>query len=164
MLKGGDTGPAFVPGKPDESPLIEAIRYEGDVQMPPKKKLKAEEIAALTDWVKQGAYWPEPRPGVGPRAVRNSIRVGYAAVKVGAVSAACEGSIVLVVPAGIRPVAAAGQGSRVAAFGDRSVHSSQAREKRSDAGTPCRQGDADSPRFLRLDWAATHARAKSSRF
>ena len=66
MLKGGETGPAVVPGKPDESPLIEAIRYEGDVQMPPKKKLKAEEIAALTDWVKRGAFWPEPRPGSVP--------------------------------------------------------------------------------------------------
>ena len=71
MLKGGDTGPAVVPGKPDDSPLIEAIRYEGEVQMPPKKKLKAEEIAALTDWVKRGAFWPEPRPGVGSRSVAN---------------------------------------------------------------------------------------------
>ena len=64
MLKGGETGPVVVPGKPDESPLIEAIRYEGDVQMPPKRKLKDEEIAALTDWVKRGAFWPEPRPGL----------------------------------------------------------------------------------------------------
>jgi mono/diheme cytochrome c family protein len=71
MLKGGDTGPAVVPGKPEVSPLIEAIRYEGDVQMPPKKKLKAEEIAALTDWVKRGAFWPEPRPGLGPRSATN---------------------------------------------------------------------------------------------
>jgi mono/diheme cytochrome c family protein len=71
MLKGGDSGPAIVPGKPGESPLIEAIRYEGEVQMPPKKKLKSEEIAALTDWVKQGAYWPEPRPGVGGKVVTN---------------------------------------------------------------------------------------------
>jgi mono/diheme cytochrome c family protein len=72
MLKGGDTGPAIVPGKPGESPLIEAIRYEGEVQMPPKKKLKSDEIAALTDWVKQGAHWPEPRPGVGGSIITNS--------------------------------------------------------------------------------------------
>ncbi len=65
MLKGGDTGPAIVPGKPGESPLIEAIRYEGDIQMPPRKKLKSEEIATLTDWVKRGAFWPEPRPRRG---------------------------------------------------------------------------------------------------
>ena len=37
----------------------------------PKKKLKTEEIAALTDWVKRGAFWPEPRPGVGSRSVAN---------------------------------------------------------------------------------------------
>ena len=72
MLKGGDTGPAVVPGKPEVSPLIEAIRYEGEVQMPPKKKLKAEEIAALTDWVKRGAFWPEPRPGLSSRSVTNA--------------------------------------------------------------------------------------------
>ena len=71
MLKGGDTGPAIVPGKPEESPLIEAIRYEGEVQMPPKKKLKADEISALTDWVKRGAFWPEPRSGLGSRSVTN---------------------------------------------------------------------------------------------
>ena len=63
MLKGGESGPVVVPGKPDESPLIEAIRYDGDVQMPPKGKLKDEEIAALTEWVKRGAFWPAARPG-----------------------------------------------------------------------------------------------------
>src|SRR5215471_4539391 len=63
MLKGGDGGPAVVPGKPDESTLVEAIRYGGDVQMPPKGKLKDAEIAALTDWVRRGAHWPTPRPG-----------------------------------------------------------------------------------------------------
>ena len=89
MLKGGDTGPAIVPGKPDESPLIEAIRYEGEVQMPPKKKLKSEEIAALTDWVKQGAFWPEPRPGAGAEVVTEQFRAGNAAVT-GAADAATK--------------------------------------------------------------------------
>jgi mono/diheme cytochrome c family protein/cytochrome c553 len=69
MLRGGETGPVVVPGKPEESPLIEAIRYAGDVQMPPKGKLKDEEIAALTEWVKLGAHWPESRPGINPRSV-----------------------------------------------------------------------------------------------
>jgi mono/diheme cytochrome c family protein len=62
MLKGGDGGPAVVPGKPDESALVEAIRYDGEVQMPPKGKLKDADIAALTEWVKRGAPWPSPRP------------------------------------------------------------------------------------------------------
>src|SRR5579883_715854 len=54
-LKGGDTGPAVVPGDPARSLLVQAVGYEGDVKMPPKGKLKPEEITALTDWVKAGA-------------------------------------------------------------------------------------------------------------
>ena len=63
MLKGGEAGPVVVPGKPEESSLIEAIRYEGEVRMPPKKKLTDQEITALSDWVKRGAFWPDLRPG-----------------------------------------------------------------------------------------------------
>ncbi len=62
VLKGAENGPVVVPGKPGASPLIAAIRYEGDVQMPPKGKLKEVEIAALTEWVKRGALWPAARP------------------------------------------------------------------------------------------------------
>ena len=50
-------------------PLIEAIGYGGEVQMPPKGKLKDEEIAALREWVKQGALWPAPRPAVNGRPI-----------------------------------------------------------------------------------------------
>jgi len=58
--KGGDTGPALIPGKPDESLLIKAIGHlDKDLAMPPKKKLSDEEIATLTEWVKMGA--PDPR-------------------------------------------------------------------------------------------------------
>jgi len=58
--KGGDTGPAIVPGKPGESLLIDAINY-GSLEMPPAEKgakLSAEEIAVLTQWVATGAYDP----------------------------------------------------------------------------------------------------------
>jgi mono/diheme cytochrome c family protein len=72
ILKGGDTGPVIRPGKPEESPLIEAIRYEGEVQMPPKKKLHAAEIAVLTEWVKRGAHWPEARHGLNTRSIATS--------------------------------------------------------------------------------------------
>ena len=41
--------------------LVEAIGYSGSIQMPPRGKLDAAEIAALTDWVKLGAPWPESR-------------------------------------------------------------------------------------------------------
>lgn len=59
LLKGGESGPAIVAGKPKESLLIQAIRHEGDVKMPPNKKLSAEAIEALSAWVKLGAPWPE---------------------------------------------------------------------------------------------------------
>jgi cytochrome c553 len=63
LLKGGDTGPAIVPGDPEKSLLIKAIRYtDPDLQMPPKdRKLADDEIANLAAWVKMGA--PDPRMG-----------------------------------------------------------------------------------------------------
>ncbi len=63
LLQGGETGPAVVPGKPDESLLIEAVRYGDDLQMPPKSRLSAAEVATLTRWVEMGSPWPET-PGV----------------------------------------------------------------------------------------------------
>ena len=58
LLKGGDTGPAVVPGSPDNSLFIRAIRHEGAIKMPPRGKLKQADIDALVEWVKQGASWP----------------------------------------------------------------------------------------------------------
>src|SRR4051812_45899626 len=51
LKRGGDTGPAIVPGDLDKSLLIAAVRYSGDIQMPPKGKLTASEIAVLEKWV-----------------------------------------------------------------------------------------------------------------
>src|SRR5258706_13304306 len=68
LLKGGSSGPAIVPGDPDASLLIKAVRYKDpDLQMPPKdKKLSDAQIASLEAWVKMGA--PLPRPATtGPR-------------------------------------------------------------------------------------------------
>lgn len=58
MLKGGDTGPAANPGDAEKSLLVQMVRYDGDIKMPPKGKLSDEEIAILTAWVKGGAPWP----------------------------------------------------------------------------------------------------------
>ncbi|TXT36167.1 MAG: hypothetical protein FD138_1075, partial [Planctomycetota bacterium] len=55
-LKGGDSGAAIVPGKPDESLLIKAVKYI-DFEMPPKSRMPDGEIAILTEWVKRGAPW-----------------------------------------------------------------------------------------------------------
>ncbi|HWY87599.1 MAG TPA: DUF1549 domain-containing protein, partial [Gemmataceae bacterium] len=59
MLNGGESGPAIVPGHPDQSLLLKAIHYQEDLKMPPKGQLRAEHIVALTTWIKQGAPWPE---------------------------------------------------------------------------------------------------------
>ncbi len=62
-VKGGDTGSAIVPGKPDESLLIKAVRRTSkDLQMPPNEKLKDEEIAVLVEWVRRGAVDPRESP------------------------------------------------------------------------------------------------------
>ena len=59
LLKGGDSGPAVKPGDPKASLLVDAVNHGDVVQMPPKKKLPAEEIANLTTWVAGGAVWPD---------------------------------------------------------------------------------------------------------
>jgi hypothetical protein len=78
ILDGGDTGAALVPGKPDESLLIEAIRYGNrDLQMPPKNRLPDAEIAILEEWVGRGA--PDPRVAAvdaAPLPVGMSIAAG----------------------------------------------------------------------------------------
>ena len=61
LLKGGDTGPAVVVGKPDESLMLKAVAGKGELQMPPKGKLTNGEIAKLRDWVRRGVPWPAAR-------------------------------------------------------------------------------------------------------
>jgi len=61
--KGGEHGPAIVPGQPDKSLFIRSIRYtDPDLQMPPKgKQLTAQQVALFEEWVRLGA--PDPRTG-----------------------------------------------------------------------------------------------------
>lgn len=61
MLKGGDSGlPAIVPGKPEKSYLLEAVKHlDANVKMPPDEdKIPAKEISLLERWIKEGAVWP----------------------------------------------------------------------------------------------------------
>jgi hypothetical protein len=61
MISGGDSGPALVPGQPDKSRIIEALRYRNeDMQMPPKEQLPEAVVQDFATWVKMGA--PDPRP------------------------------------------------------------------------------------------------------
>jgi len=60
LTKGGDSGPAIVPGKPGEGWLLEALRHES-FEMPPSGKLPDRVIADFEKWIKMGA--PDPRTG-----------------------------------------------------------------------------------------------------
>ena len=66
FLKGGKSGPIAVPGDPDASLLVKALRYDGKPKMPPTGKLAAGQIADVEAWVKAGAVWPqhESRPEI----------------------------------------------------------------------------------------------------
>lgn len=65
LRTGGATGPAIVPGKPEESLLLETLRYTGDsYDMPPKGKLPDHVIADFEKWIAQGA--PDPRTEAAP--------------------------------------------------------------------------------------------------
>ncbi|MEJ7594452.1 MAG: DUF1549 domain-containing protein [Planctomycetaceae bacterium] len=57
LLKGGESGPAIVPGSVSESLLLAAVKHEG-LEMPPGKKLSESEIRDLSDWIAQGAIDP----------------------------------------------------------------------------------------------------------
>ena len=71
--RGGDSGPAIVPGKPDKSLLIDVIRYQS-LEMPPKGKLPDRVIADLVKWVEIGA--PDPRVGKSKRPTAPDIDEG----------------------------------------------------------------------------------------
>ena len=53
ILKGGESGPAFVPGKPGESLLFQVIQpdVDADLHMPPKKQLDDSQIELLREWI-----------------------------------------------------------------------------------------------------------------
>ena len=59
LLIGGDSGSAVVPGKPDESLLLEAISGDEPAMPQDGKPLSAPEVAAIADWIAAGASWPE---------------------------------------------------------------------------------------------------------
>lgn len=57
MLQGGAAGPAIVPGKPDESLLLEALRYES-YEMPPSGQIDESLVEGVEKWIAAGAPWP----------------------------------------------------------------------------------------------------------
>ncbi len=71
--KGGDSGPAIVPGKPDASLLLKSVLYDGDINMPPKGKLPAAAIRDISQWIRMGA--PDPRKGAQPTKKQTGLTI-----------------------------------------------------------------------------------------
>jgi mono/diheme cytochrome c family protein len=77
LRKGGQSGPAIVPGDPAASLLVKAVSYEdSDLKMPPNGKLSDNEIADFTEWVKMGA--PDPRAEAPPAPAKKGITLAEA--------------------------------------------------------------------------------------
>ncbi len=73
VLHGNDEGPVVLLNEPAKSPLLRAVRYLGDIQMPPAGKLSETEISAIEEWIKLDLPWP-PEEQKGPAAgVRTNI-------------------------------------------------------------------------------------------
>jgi hypothetical protein len=84
LLKGGDTGPTVVPGQPEKSLLLQAVRRNADLKMPPKEALPAPAVAALENWVRLGAPWPADAPaGVIVSGITEARRAHWAFRPVG---------------------------------------------------------------------------------
>ncbi len=59
LLIGGERGAAAVAGDPEASLLVQAVRREGELEMPPKHPLSEQEVATLVEWVERGLPWPD---------------------------------------------------------------------------------------------------------
>ncbi len=59
LLTGGDNGPGAVPGKPEASLFVRAIRRKDGLEMPPDRALEPQEVEALARWAEMGLPWPE---------------------------------------------------------------------------------------------------------
>ncbi|HUB28953.1 MAG TPA: PSD1 and planctomycete cytochrome C domain-containing protein [Terracidiphilus sp.] len=68
IRKGGDDGVVIIPGDPDKSMLIQAVRRSGELKMPPRRTLDPADVADLEAWVKAGAVGDEASPGAAASA------------------------------------------------------------------------------------------------
>ncbi len=136
MLHGGDTGPAIVPGKPEDSLIVDAISYkDADLQMPPKgDKLSDQQVADITEWIRRGA--PDPRSLVAKGSSPDLRRRRPGA---------------LVVPARQEAGGPGRRGRRMVQDADRQLHPGEPRGERDEAQPAGRQVHADPPGDLRPD-------------
>lgn len=74
LIDGGDSGGAIVPGKPEESILLESLHYEPfGYQMPPSGKLPDQVIADFKKWIEMGA--PDPRTEVAAHSSKEEFDI-----------------------------------------------------------------------------------------
>ncbi len=143
MLEGGVRGPAVAPGKPDDSLIVQAVRFKDAPKMPPTGKLDDQEIQTLTHWVEAGAPWPKMAV-LGPAArefqITEEQRRFWSFQPVQATE-----------PPKVKDAAWAGSPI------DRFLQAKR-EAARPDAGRPRRQARPDPPRHVRFDGIAADPR------
>lgn len=72
-LKGGESGPAVIISKPEDSLLLQAVRQENGLEMPPEGKLDQSQIDALAKWIREGAVWPGDEPTAPVATAENDL-------------------------------------------------------------------------------------------
>jgi mono/diheme cytochrome c family protein len=70
LMRGGLQGAAVVPGKPDESRLVQAVRRVGELEMPPSKPLDERQVELLAKWVAMGVPFPADAQTAGAAEIR----------------------------------------------------------------------------------------------
>ena len=63
-LRGGDSGPVIVPGKPGAGQLLAVLSHREDLKMPPQGKLPVTVIADFEKWIRLGAVGPRAQPAL----------------------------------------------------------------------------------------------------
>jgi len=82
IMKGGKDGVVIVPGHPEQSLLMEVLKYDGKIQMPPKGPVSNEDLASVEQWIRQGATWPN-RANVSPTSRVTAAQRGFWAFQAG---------------------------------------------------------------------------------
>ena len=140
ILEGGDAGPAVVPGEPDKSPMVLAVRHQGDLKMPPKAASCPTRPSSR--W-RGGSRWGPPGPS-GP--VPSAEAKADAARKHWSFQPVRD------------PAPPRGRGFAVGRLAGRRLHPGQARGEEARPLAPGRQADPDPPGHLRPDRPAPDAR------
>ena len=73
ILKGTDEGAVVIPGSPEKSALLRALRHE-KIKMPPKGKLAEQAVQDIAHWIKIGLPWPENKQAIAKQEVSDSAK------------------------------------------------------------------------------------------